>query len=541
MAWPSATILEVRSATGSDTNGGGFVQGASGADFSQQASKNGSSRGTTTLSGNGGSITSGATSAIVASATSLYGGLQTTLVGDWLKIDSEIVKVTAVSGNTLTITRAQLGTSAASHNDGATVTNISNASTTDLVTAGTTTISTAAGYLSANAVGNVVYIAGGTASITAGWYSITSVSTSGSSTTAVVDRSTGLTTGTGATFNLGGALATVANAITQSQAVGAAGNVVWCTGSESRTAALPANATNAMSVRGYSSSRYDGGKYSFTFTTVVGTVLSISFGLWENLKFNGSNTTYTSNFLLLGASSQTRNIEVTGVNGGSSIAAVQAAGCHRQMWVHGNNLSGYAVQSSGAAALQEVEINANPNLTAGWYISGSLTFYEMCDFAIYNNAGDGVRLNAASSAVLLSYGTIDGVVNGINNITTASSTPGIEAERCLITNCSGKAIAMTNNATQLYRTRLLSVYSYNNTSASTGNYEGTLTALAGNPYVNESGGNFALSSTGPDYATINQVGFTLPSTNTRDYSAAGVASVAPGGPLASDWNGGFNA
>ena len=208
MALSGSTVWEVRT-TGSDINGGGFVTGQVGADFSQQDSANATNQGTTTLSA---AISStGATSCTVTDASALYGAAQALLanplVGDWIKVDSEIMKVTAVSTNTLTITRAQLGTSAATHSNGATVTNVSNVSTTDLGTAGSTTITSAAAFFSANVVGNVIYVAGGSATITAGWYQITAVGVSGANTTATVDRLTGLTTGTGATVNIGGCLA----------------------------------------------------------------------------------------------------------------------------------------------------------------------------------------------------------------------------------------------------------------------------------------------------------------------------------------------
>jgi hypothetical protein len=213
MALSANTLFEVRQ-PGTDTNGGGFVFGAAGADFSQQDVKNVTSQGTTTLSGNGGSITSGATTCLVASVTSLYGSRQALLanplVGDWLLIDSEVVKVTGVSTLTLIIVRAQLGTSAASHNDGATVTNKSNVSTTDVVTTNSsTTITSATAYWSANIVGNLIYLQGGTGTVVAQWRQIMSVSTSGGNTTCVVDATPGAATGgTGVTGNIGGSLAT---------------------------------------------------------------------------------------------------------------------------------------------------------------------------------------------------------------------------------------------------------------------------------------------------------------------------------------------
>ena len=121
MSLSANTVWEVRYA-GSDTNGGGFVSGASGTDFSQQNSAN--------------------------------------------------------SGG-------------------------SNGSTTDAVTNGTTTITSATASFTSAIVGNIIYIAGGTGSIVGAWYQVVTYT---NATTIVVDRSTGLTTGTGATMNIGGAL-----------------------------------------------------------------------------------------------------------------------------------------------------------------------------------------------------------------------------------------------------------------------------------------------------------------------------------------------
>jgi hypothetical protein len=80
--------------------------------------------GATTLSGNGGSITSGATSFVVASGSGLSASL---ITGGQLRvrIGSEIIIISSISGNTLTVAtggRGAEGTSAASHNDSDTVT-----------------------------------------------------------------------------------------------------------------------------------------------------------------------------------------------------------------------------------------------------------------------------------------------------------------------------------------------------------------------------------------------------------------------------------
>lgn len=76
-------------------------------------------------------------------------------------------------------------------------------SVTDGVTAGTTTITSVTANFGTDVVGNLMYVQGGTGTIVAGWYEIT---VRNSATSITVDRSTGLTIGTGATLHIGGAL-----------------------------------------------------------------------------------------------------------------------------------------------------------------------------------------------------------------------------------------------------------------------------------------------------------------------------------------------
>jgi hypothetical protein len=111
-------------------------------------------------------------------------------------------------------------------------------SVTDAVTNGTTTITSATANFGADVVGNVLYITGGTGAITAGWYEITARN---SATSITVDRSTGLTTGTGATLKIGGALATIA----QAAAVMVASNKIFV---RRNATVYDSNATTTISV-----------------------------------------------------------------------------------------------------------------------------------------------------------------------------------------------------------------------------------------------------------------------------------------------------
>ena len=69
--------------------------------------------GTTTDLNQSGTLSAGGTSVTVQSATSLA-----VQINDYLKIESEIIRVSAIAGDTLTVTRGELNTTASSHSDG---------------------------------------------------------------------------------------------------------------------------------------------------------------------------------------------------------------------------------------------------------------------------------------------------------------------------------------------------------------------------------------------------------------------------------------
>jgi len=69
--------------------------------------------GTTTDLNQGATLSAGATSVTVQSATTLA-----VQINDYLKIESEIIRVSAIAGDVLTVTRGELNTTASSHSDG---------------------------------------------------------------------------------------------------------------------------------------------------------------------------------------------------------------------------------------------------------------------------------------------------------------------------------------------------------------------------------------------------------------------------------------
>lgn len=189
------TVWEVRT-TGSDTNSGGFVAGASGTDMSQFDNKNAAA-------------------------------------------------CTSCQSSTINI------------------------STTDAVTAGTTTVTSATANFSAAIVGNLVYLSGGTGSIAGAWYQVVTFT---NVTTIVLDRSTGLSAGTGATINIGGALATFGqlaiNMVTSNQAYVKAGSGYTSTATNTFIGTVTPGQMNA--ILGYGTTRGDGGMVTLTLSTNTG-------------------------------------------------------------------------------------------------------------------------------------------------------------------------------------------------------------------------------------------------------------------------------
>src|SRR5881396_3989765 len=94
-----------------------------------------------------------------------------------------------------------------------------NISTTDAVSNGTTTITSATASFTTGAVGNAIYLQGGTGSIAAQWREVTTFT---NSTGVVVDAT--VAASTGMTMNIGGALASPG----QAGGVGLTnGNIIW--------------------------------------------------------------------------------------------------------------------------------------------------------------------------------------------------------------------------------------------------------------------------------------------------------------------------
>jgi hypothetical protein len=286
-------------------------------------------------------------------------------------------------------------------------------SVTDAVTAGTTTITSATANFSTNIVGNVIYVQGGTGSVAAGWYQ---VATRVNSTTITVDRSTGLTAGTGVTLNIGGALASLG----QVAALWVGNNTVYV---KSGTYSVTSASTNisggcvssavTVTIEGYNSSRGDLGTKPLiqatgsisTFTLIT---LSGGRGVVTNLSFDGQSYSASrgisirgavfrckfSNFVNSGVSfsitGHAQDCEATGC----SVSAAFTSAVAGSMWVdcvaHDNTGPGFNCSGNGSVFVRCI---ADTNIGApndGFISSSENVTFVNC--VAYNNGRDGFRL-----------------------------------------------------------------------------------------------------------------------------------------------------
>lgn len=186
-------------------------------------------------------------------------------------------------------------------------------SVTDGVTNGTTTITSATANFGTDVVGNAVYVSGGTGSVAADLYEIVSRT---SATAIVVDRSTGLTAGTGVTLKIGGALGSpgwAASKMVPSNTVwikagtypvtttvaGAAGPIAYAPGADA-TIAAPSRIAGYNTTRGDNSDTRPLIQLQASLTTNPITVVTLSSGtnkfvIFENIDVdcNTGNTSAT--------------------------------------------------------------------------------------------------------------------------------------------------------------------------------------------------------------------------------------------------------
>lgn len=361
-------------------------------------------------------------------------------------------------------------------------------SVTDGVTAGTTTITSATANFGTDVVGNVMYVSGGTGSVAAGWYQIASRT---NSTTIVVDRSTGLTAGTGVTLHIGGALLSPAVAV----ASAVSNNTIWIKSGTYTVSTASTNVANgcisgtvaSMRVEGYNASRGDLG--TAPLLQVSGT-LTASIVAWSNnqdttirnVSVDGIATGTVKGFAVnrgtfykLTALNCTNN----GFNGGantSNFFFCKATGCSAQAAfasyqlcfgceAYSNTNAGFGTGSTGAQCVFCIAHDNSGASSDGFIDTGSGTSFMNC--TAYTNGRDGFRVSGNSITMVnclaeanVGNGFSNTTANGslincgvYNNGTNFSLTAGtlsigaITATSTFFTNAAGGDFSLNNVAT----------------------------------------------------------------------------------------------
>ena len=383
---------------------------------------------------------------------------------------------------------------------------------TNGVTSGTTTVATSSA--SSDMVGNIAYIAGGSGSITAAWYQITAVSVGVSIT---VDRSTGLTSGTGVTINVGGAFATIA----QAQTPAVAGNIIWIkSGTYTLTTGLTIPVSD-LQYSGYGSTHGDNGTKPLIttatnsvniFTDFAGGVTGVMLNNLSlsttagtagngieatsrimndvtivNCKFSGFNVAIygsddANTFYMNGLS--VFNTEITGGVTGIN-AAAYVYGCY----IHGLSGDGITINHTGQTGVVTVVartvFNGNShgiNMPASDVV---LLFVSECTF--YGQSSDGLlysgTLHAGSVGVVNSIFYGNGGYGWNSSSATAILGPSINQNNAYGSNTSGARNGVVAGLNDV--------------------------SLSGDPFNNPSGGDFSLNSTAGAGAACRGAGFQL--------------------------------
>jgi hypothetical protein len=320
-------------------------------------------------------------------------------------------------------------------------------SVTNGVTNGTTTITSATAAWGTDVVGNILYVAGGTGAVAASWYQVMSWT---NATTIVVDRATGLTSGTGVTLILGGALATLGGLGTAWAAVGVSGMVAWwkynvsAYTTTSSTANISAGLFSGPSGMSYSIEGYDvtrgdrtgnrprmlwgaaaPGSATYLVTAIGGPASRQQF---VNITLDGANLTNVGGFNLsnnratatqcvaqnfngsagIGFNSANSGIQGfncqanncgTGFNGASSWSYCDAVSCLTGFTsgaFHNNCLARQCNSGffTGAAGAGFISCTADNNSIRGFYSSGNTVYIDCISSNHTAGAGNGFTVGS---------------------------------------------------------------------------------------------------------------------------------------------------
>ena len=437
----------------------------------------------------------------------------------------------------------------------------------DAVANGTTTLTSATAAFAAGHVGNLIYLAGGSGSLTATRRQVASVT---NATTIVVDAL--VATGTGITLNLGGALLTLGELSSATRGMVAGNRAYVKSGTYAISAAVtfaqsvgnPNNATVPTELVGYKTTRGDVAfgvnASSRPLITVNGSsfnALTFSSGGWEirNLVVGAGTANPAIAINLSGNYVNIANCAVTtyaqyGIYANQSYTSVQS--CEVTGGVTGATVGVYSGQSSTSVVGCYVHDGAGSGVQA----AGSGTVSHNVIANMTGATSDGIAVQTASQVFL---NTIYSV--GRHGCSVASAYHGsLSIKGNVFAKCGGYGMTNLAGAGVAARREWDGNAYYSNTSGDRNNFDDTtvnpvnaaapytnvLDVLSGavtvNPFTNAAGGDFTLNGTANGGALLRGTGAfnawpNLTQVGYRDFGAIQHQDAGGGGPTGSYFEG----
>lgn len=425
------TVWEVRN-NGNDTNGGGFVTGASGTDMSQFDNKN-------------------------AAACS--------------NCQSSTVNISVTNG----------------------------------VTAGTTTITSATANFSASIVGNIISVSGGTGAITQGWYQVTTFT---NATTVIVDRSTGLSAGTGVTVNIGGALLTLGQLATNF----VAGNNAYVKAQSTYSISTGVTFATAMQntfysrIIGYTTTRTDGGQFTLQATAGITMLTFSALGYSLEDAIIDANSTGTIGISATAATFQLYNSVVKGTSGGACISTSTSNGT----FIYKSEVTncGATAGISSTSANTTIDSSYVHGMAISGLISSQAVYATNNVFASITGTSDGIALTGSSPG-MVSHNSFYTIGRDCYRPASANMMTRVIVSNNIFDTCAGVAVDFTasGSATYIAQNIYNNAYFNNGTNRVGFAAESGAVTLTAEPFTSPGTGNFTENSTAGGGAATKKAGF----------------------------------
>lgn len=337
---------------------------------------------------------------------------------------------------------------------------------------GTTSFICADAQFTAAIVGNILYFAGGTGSITPVWRQVMSRT---NTTTIVLDAA--IAASTGMTMNIGGALASPAVACANN----VDGNIIYV-------------------------------KYNVTPFAITSASLNVSGGCLRNLNYYSAIVGYDSTRTVNNRDTNRPTLQANGIASASIVEVVRVIA---NIIVDGNNLAGIAGFNPPNKVFNCKAFNCKANGFSGgdcyWCEATNCTgygFYSLtlcCGCISHNNVGYGFGVQIAMwckawANTISGFYQVPNYCTCINSISYANAGNGFDSlgRQASFINCHTESNTGAGYVVDGVTT-LWSCAAYSNTG---GNSSGipsplsdVLTILSSTAFINAAGGNFALNNT----------------------------------------------